>query len=143
MKPDQLTTFAKAVVVAQRFALSIITISVVGCVHDTRPDSGRVVATNLPVVKIEKTDQNGDGNIDITEFNTRLETLFESRDSDRDGLVSMDDLPKVNTDAYQAADLDGDSKLTEKEYRILRQMDFRRVDTDNDEILVPHEILSW
>ena len=54
------------------------------------------IETSLPPMSMEQADLNRDGNLDRTEFNQRLEILFEMRDVDEDGELARTELPSVS-----------------------------------------------
>jgi len=125
--------------VSRCFILVALLFVLTGCASQYSEE----MVTNLPPLSVEATDTNKDGNIDKAEFNTRLETLFDNRDINADGQISTDEMPNMNLDAFYKADQDSNRTLSEREYRLLREMDFRRLDVNDDEVLFPHEIFKW
>ena len=134
-----LTGFISELCVSRCFLLVALLFVLTGCASQHSEE----MVTNLPPLSVEATDTNKDGNIDKAEFNTRLETLFDDRDINADGQISADEMPNINLDAFYKADQDSNRTLSEREYRLLREMDFRRLDVDDDEVLFPHEIFKW
>jgi Ca2+-binding EF-hand superfamily protein len=88
-------------------------------------------------------DTNKDGKLSLKEVNTfSLPRLYGRFDTDGDAVVTLDDVraidPKFDVKQFEARDLDGNGKVTFREYRryaekngVLNKL-FGKVDTDGD-----------
>jgi Ca2+-binding EF-hand superfamily protein len=88
-------------------------------------------------------DTNKDGKLSLKEVNTfSLPRLYGRFDTDGDAVVTLDDVraidPKFDAKQFEARDLDGNGKVTFREYRryaekngVLNKL-FGKVDTDGD-----------
>jgi Ca2+-binding EF-hand superfamily protein len=95
-------------------------------------------------------DTNKDGKISLKEVNKfALPRLYGRFDTDGDAVVTLDDVraidPKFDETLFTARDLDGDGKVTFREYRryakkngVLNNL-FGKVDTDGDGFITKPE----
>ena len=95
-------------------------------------------------------DTNKDGKISLKEVNKfALPRLYGRFDTDGDAVVTLDDVraidPKFDEKLFTARDLDGDGKVTFREYRryaekngVLNNL-FGKVDTDGDDFITKPE----
>ena len=95
-------------------------------------------------------DTNKDGKLTLKEVNTyALPRLYGRFDTDGDAVVTLDDVrsidPKFDEKLFAARDLDGDGKVTFREYRryaekngVLNKL-FGKVDTDGDGFITKPE----
>jgi hypothetical protein len=95
-------------------------------------------------------DTNKDGKISLKEVNKfALPRLYGRFDTDGDAVVTLDDVraidPRFDEKLFTARDLDGDGKVTFREYRryaekngVLNNL-FGKVDTDGDDFITKPE----
>lgn len=105
-------------------------------------------AGNLNYQKlVESADENEDGQVDRVEFTKQMTEAFFIVDTDKDGFLTVLELSKkvdkVETKNVEAADRDGDGKLSIHEYREAIDEDFDKADQDDDGKLTPEEIKSF
>ncbi len=99
--------------------------------------------TNDPRAAHAATDRNHDGELDREEFHQRMVQNFYFSDSDRDGYVSRGQLKAFDEDElFRVDDLDGDSKISLKEFLDARFDNFRDADTDSDGTLSVEEVVG-
>jgi EF hand len=88
-------------------------------------------------------DLNDDGDIDREEYHRRMMDAMLLADDDRDGTLTMDELPNVDPGAFGAADRDGDGRLSPDEFMGARFADFDAADQDGDGMLSPAEVSAY
>lgn len=90
-------------------------------------------------------DRNKDGVIDRGEFHVRMVEVFYHADTDRDGLLVLPELERIDEAmVYRPADRDGDGKLTLSEYVDHRFEGFDAADTNDDGVLSVSEVVeAW
>jgi Ca2+-binding EF-hand superfamily protein len=90
-----------------------------------------------------ETDRNGDGSIDRNEFYIRMVEIFYAADTDKDGVLVLPELQKIDEDmVYEPADTDGDGKVTLSEYVDHRFESFDDADVNSDGLLSVSEVID-
>jgi EF hand len=89
------------------------------------------------------TDLNDDRVIDREEYHRRVMDVMLLADSDKDGMLSADELPNADPAAFVAADANGDGVLSTDEFIDARFGDFEAADQDGDGSLSPAEVDAW
>ena len=88
-------------------------------------------------------DRNHDGSIDRGEFHVRMVEVFYHADGDRDGLLVVVELERIDEEmVHGPADRDGDGKLTLSEYVDQRFEGFDEADVDDDGLLSLQEVID-
>ena len=88
----------------------------------------------------QTTDANKDGQIDRGEFQGRVLSEFSSRDQDKDGFLTRDELPHLPVEAIRAADGDSDGRLSAIEYMNQRLKEYAAADQNRDGVLTQAEV---
>jgi hypothetical protein len=88
----------------------------------------------------QTTDANKDGQIDRSEFQGRVLWEFSSRDLDKDGFLTRNELPHLPVEAVRAADGDSDGKLSAIEYMNQRLKEYAGADQNRDGVLTQAEV---
>lgn len=91
-------------------------------------------------------DLDRNGTVDRQEYRRRMVEVFYFADTNKDGMVTMEELVvvgPVDSKAFANADKNGDGRLTLQEFVEYRMIDFDRADTDNDGKLSPAEVAKW
>ncbi|MGH6920880.1 MAG: hypothetical protein ACREJ0_24630 [Geminicoccaceae bacterium] len=89
------------------------------------------------------TDLNDDGVIDREEYHRRMMDTMLLADTDKDGTLSMDEVPDADPAAFQAADRSGDGMLSNDEFMDARFDDLEAADQDDSGTLSPAEVDAW
>ena len=93
---------------------------------------------------IHASDKNQDGEIDLEEYHVRLTDVYFLIDADKDGKLTLVEIKKYAIDMdskdFEAADTDGDGKLSMGEYHNALDEDFDAADKDQDGELDRNEV---
>jgi Ca2+-binding EF-hand superfamily protein len=89
------------------------------------------------------TDLNGDGVIDREEYHRRMMDTMLLADTNKDGTLSMDEVPDADPAAFAAADTNGDGMLSTQEFVDARFDDFDLADQDGSGTLSAAEVDAW
>jgi len=88
-----------------------------------------------------ESDSNADGRVDRNEFYVRMVEIFYRADGDKDGVLILVELQKIDEDmVFEPADDDGDGKVTLSEYVDQRFESFHEVDANSDGLLSVEEV---
>jgi Ca2+-binding EF-hand superfamily protein len=88
-------------------------------------------------------DKNGDGEIDLCEFHTRIVEVFYNADSNKDGFLSADEyqhLPLSND--FKDADPNGDARISLHEFVAIRYRQLVDADSNHDGALSLAEVTA-
>jgi hypothetical protein len=105
------------------------------------PARAQDAASNFSTSDLDK-----NGTIDQQEYRRRMVEVFYFADQNKDGVVVIGELEKIEpTDdqAFRTADKNGDGRLTLVEFVEYRMQDFDRADTDKNSKLSPGEVAQW
>lgn len=89
------------------------------------------------------TDLNDNGEIDREEYHRRMMDTQYLADDDKDGMLSMDELPQADPGMFRAADGDRDGMLSTSEFMNSRFADFDAADQDGSGTLSPAEVDAY
>jgi Ca2+-binding EF-hand superfamily protein len=92
------------------------------------------------------TDIDKNGRIDRQEYQRRMVEVFYFADSNKDGVVTVEELAVIETvdpKAFRAADKNGDDNLTVDEFVAYRMVDFTAADANKDGVLTYEEAQTW
>jgi Ca2+-binding EF-hand superfamily protein len=90
-----------------------------------------------------ESDSNADGRVDRNEFYVRMVEIFYRADGDRDGVLVLVELQKIDEDmVFEPADANGDGKVTLSEYVDQRFESFHEVDVNSDGLLSVDEVID-
>jgi Ca2+-binding EF-hand superfamily protein len=92
------------------------------------------------------TDIDKNGRIDRQEYQRRMVEVFYFADSNKDGVVTVEELAVIETvdpKAFRAADKNGDDNLTVDEFVAYRMVDFTAADANKDGVLTYEEVQTW
>jgi Ca2+-binding EF-hand superfamily protein len=86
-------------------------------------------------------DANGNGEIDLCEFHTRLVEVFYNTDADKNGFLTPNEYEKLPfSGKFADADVDGNQRLTLHEFIAVRYRQFVEADTNRDGALSFEEV---
>ena len=88
-------------------------------------------------------DRNGDGRLDREEYRQAITDGFYFRDRARRGYLTADQLPEAPPDAFKAASVDGDDRLSLQEEVNALLKDFEAADVNNDGALTYGELEAY
>lgn len=88
-------------------------------------------------------DADGDGYVSVDEYVAHFVKLFTSVDPNRDGLVTMADVPNVSAERFNAADRDGDGQVSLGEAVAERMVIFFDIDANRDGAISLDELLAY
>jgi Ca2+-binding EF-hand superfamily protein len=90
-----------------------------------------------------ESDKNSDGRVDRNEFYVRMVEIFYRADSNKDGVLVLVELQKIDEDmVFEPADVDGDGKVTLSEYVDQRFESFHEADSNSDGLLSVEEVID-
>ena len=90
-----------------------------------------------------ESDRNADGRVDRNEFYVRMVEIFYGADGDKDGVLILVELQKIDEDmVFEPADNDGDGKVTLSEYVDQRFESFHEADVNSDGMLSVEEVID-
>ena len=88
-------------------------------------------------------DVNRDGVIDVDEVAADAILVFGRHDSNRDGFVVLEELPRHSPDRFRRADRDGDGKLSIGEVVADRVYEFFLIDTNRNGVISLDEVRAY
>jgi Ca2+-binding EF-hand superfamily protein len=103
---------------------------------------GMLAAASLPP-GLSSYDSNKDGVLNLDEAKAAASAMFDKLDTDHDGTLTLMELKgRVSETEFSAADRKGDKKLTKEEYLDLVAKAFKAGDVDNDDVLDAGDLKS-
>ena len=88
-------------------------------------------------------DRNGDGQVDRQEFYVRMVGIFYRADGDKDGVLVLVELQKIDEDVvFEPADANDDGKVVLTEYVDQRFESFHEADVNSDGLLSVEEVID-
>lgn len=89
---------------------------------------------------VKEHDKNGDGRLDREEFHQAVIEAFFFRDKNKDGYLTIIELPDATPGELNALRRNPDGRITLPEYLNALHQDFTAADTDGDGLLTVEEI---
>ena len=102
-----------------------------------------------PVMAAPRGDKNGDGKLDLAEFQAVFQTRLMKADTDRDGKISLDEwkarpasesAKRDPAQEFTRLDKNGDGFLDASEIAALAERRFHRLDANGDGFLTEEEL---
>jgi len=88
-----------------------------------------------------ESDTNGDGEIDLCEFRSRLVEVFYRADTNKDGFLDRAEYERLPFSGdFKEADIDGNGKITLHDFVAARYRQFVDADTNRDGALSLQEV---
>ncbi len=88
-------------------------------------------------------DVNRDGNIDVDEAIADAIRVFGAYDTNRDGFLTLSELPRHSPERFKRADRDGDGRLSVGEVAADRVLEFFMIDTDRNGVITLAEVRAF
>ncbi len=88
-------------------------------------------------------DANGDGEIDLCEFHTRLVEVFYNADTDKSGFISPDEYARLPfSGGFKDADPAGNGRISLHDFIAVRYRQFVEADRNHDGALSLDEVIA-
>jgi hypothetical protein len=99
---------------------------------------------HIPRAAHAEVDTNDDGYVDHEEFHQRMVEIFYFGDTDKDGHMSYVETDRVVVFSrdWEAADINGDGRISLYEFLRIRFRDFEEVDGNSDGVLSVDEVVA-
>ena len=121
----------------------IWTVTAVLLLAISTPAPGQEAATYDPRVAFAETDTNQDGVIDHAEFQNRLDEVFFSADTDKNGFLDPTELKRLAfPEDFREDDKDADGRVSMHEFLRVRFHDFTKADQNDDGVLELDEVIA-
>lgn len=106
------------------------------------PADGQQTAYDVKAAFAE-TDTNGDGEIDLCEFHSRMVEVFYATDTDKDGFLSPQEYNRLPLASdFKAADLHGSGRISLHDFVAVRYRQFVEADRNHDGALSLEELVT-
>jgi hypothetical protein len=124
-------------------ALALLALGIYLLVGGAHAGAEEAAEVEGPRAAHERTDANGDGQVDHQEYVHRIVDVFYLADGDRDGALVLVEYPRVRIGSFETSDLNGDGKVTLHEFLEATIVVFRAADVDDDGLLSVEEVVDF